>query len=256
MSLKDKIATTPILTLFSMPVPIPIPIPGALYIFTALQIYFVANLLSFGFWRSGGFPVFIYMILFYGMLIAILILLLLLLFKFLSPQFHIACLVIASIPFGAEIWLSTVYSSGPFYDWPGGLLLLAMLFYYRYGSFYPIQISVLMGVIFSLAFIEHSPDLLSKRENKQLTPQEMYSVYESKAVKLDRKPNIHVIALDSFANSAYVKEFLDIENPADEYLSSLNNSIHAGNMGFTEQVLPPLTLLDGTIWIKPINRPQ
>jgi len=89
-----------------------------------------------------------------------------------------------------------------------------------------------MVFLCSLACIPHSPIFATWGVDTRVASLK----FTDKAVVLDKKTNIHVIALDSLSNSAFTREFLGVDNPADKYLSTLNNSIYAGNMGFTEQV--------------------
>ena len=61
---------------------------------------------------------------------------------------------------------------------------------------------------------------------------------------MDRKPNVHVIMLDSFTHSPFAEEFMGVENPAADYLATLDDTIYAGGMGFVENVATPTFLGD------------
>ena len=55
-------------------------------------------------------------------------------------------------------------------------------------------------------------------------------------IELDKKTNVHIIMLDSLTHSAFTREFMGIENPAADYLETLDDTIYAGSSGFSERI--------------------
>ena len=53
---------------------------------------------------------------------------------------------------------------------------------------------------------------------------------------MDKKTNVHVIMLDALTHSPFTEEFMGVENPAADYLATLEDTIYAGSLGFSENV--------------------
>ena len=211
-----------------------------LYAFLLLQIYFVSNLLSFGFWRTD-IAIFGRLFLFYGawisLLTSLLLLSLIIANRFRLARFKQIILLVFSLPFALEVWLESIDVTGQEILLSYFLaiiapilihtfLILCILLYYRFSSPYIVRIAVMMLALSTVSFMNHSDFAFIKKNTS----------YSEKAVMLDNKKNIHVILLDAFTHSAFSEAFLGVRNSAADYLSSLDNTIDAGYMGFSEYV--------------------
>ena len=200
----------------------------ALCAFFLLQIYFVSNLLSFGFWRSH-IVIFEYLLLFYGVwliLLTLLLLLLLITANFLRlGRFKQIILVVLSLPFFFEVWLGSLEIINSHLLTVASILLIFCLFiYYRFSDLYIGRMAVMISALSAFSFMNHSDIVFIKKD----------ASYSAETVMLDNKRNIHVILLDSFVHSAFSEAFLGVRNPAADYLSSLEDTVDAGYMGFSE----------------------
>lgn len=205
---------------------------GFLGIFVVLQFYFACNVLSFGFWKSSRSE-FEYMALFFGAWLVGLTLLLILILK-INKRLRLArfdplvCLSL-SLPFCFGIWLKSLGFEHLFF-WNAIWTVPLLFIYFRLGANYHTRTYILILALCVLSFMGHS-DIFAEaklREKPGLT--------DSGVITLDRKTNIHVIMLDSLTHSNYSSSFLGVENPAADYLSTLDDAIYAGNRGFVEFV--------------------
>ena len=223
MYLKNKIA---IKKIFFMP----LSEKKAFAAFLLLQLYFVANLVSFGFWQSHVL-IFRYLTLFYSAFIGLLLLLLFCCFKIIKTfnckEFRLMIIVIFSLPLCFGGWLPSLLGQNEYLLKLIIILIIPCIFlYYRYSSFYFYKVSSVFLILITLSFMGHSTFTLF--DNKEMT------YHESEVVSLNKRPNIHVILLDAFAHSAFTEEFLEMSNPADNVLATLDDTIYAANMGFSE----------------------
>ena len=205
----------------------------ALGIFLLLQIYFTSNILSFGFWKSG--PVFFgYQIVFYGTWLVGLVLLLFLFLRTSSRfglvRFDPVIFLIFSLPFCFGLWLQTLDVLPDKFWWHAIWVIPLLFIYYRFGVLYTGIISFVMISLCIVSFMGHSDILAEFERFKEQQPS------ETDIISLDRKTSIHMIIFDSLAPSAVTNTFLGARNPADDYLSMLDDTIYAGNMGFAEYV--------------------
>ena len=202
-----------------------------IYVFFILQIYFSGNIFSFAFWNSSF--AFGYILGFYGIW-ALGLSVLLLFFLFLQKRFrknqirlNIAFASFLSIPFGFILWLQSFefYSTGrSWYQVP--LLLVLIYMYFRFATLNIRKTTILVSALLGASFMGHAK-ITKKYVNKTL---------DIENVALSKKNNIHVIMIDSLTHSEFTKTYMGINNPAADYLASLNNVIYAGNMGFSERV--------------------
>ena len=201
-------------------------------IFILLQLYFACNILSFGFWKAGRSE-FEYMLLFFGTCFIGLTLLLVLILKinerFGLAQFAPVVCLILSLPFCFGLWLKSL-GVDPLFYWNAVWIIPLLFIYFRYAVNYLVQTSLFMLVLCALSFIGHSGS------STDAGPSEGAGLSNSGGITLDRKSSIHVIMFDSLTHSDYSKSYLGVENPASDYLATLDDAIYAGNRGFVEYV--------------------
>ena len=203
----------------------------SLGIFLLLQIYFTSNILSFGFWKSGS-VFFGYQIVFFGTWLVGLVLLLFLFLKVSSRfglvRFDPVIFLVFSLPFCFWLWLQPLGVLPDKFWWHAIWIIPLLFVYYRFGVLYNGIILFVMISLCIMSFMGHS-DILAKSERfKERHPS------ETDIITLDRKTSIHMIIFDSLAPSAFINIFLGAGNPAADYLSMLDDTIYAGNMGFVE----------------------
>ena len=201
----------------------------AIGLFVALQIYFASNLLSFGFWKSSD-SVFGYMLVFYGVWLAGFVLVLSTILatarRFNHSWLALAVLVVLSIPFAWEVWVRTIeFERDAIRAAVCVLLLPAMYLYFRIGLERVRLMSCAVLVLCVLSFAGHAGLSVSAREPRDFD-----------TVEMEKKTNVHVIMLDSFTHSPFAEEFMGVENPAADYLATLDDTIYAGSIGFSEYV--------------------
>lgn len=211
----------------------------AICLFVLLQIYFVSNTLSFGFWKSSD-AVFGYMLVFYGGWLAGFVLLTWLFLvagrRFKPPWLVLTTLVVLSIPFAWDLWVRSIeIDSGAVRKVVRILLLPTMYLYFRIGFEHVHWTAAAVLLLCVLSFAGHAGLYVS------IGPPRDFD-----AVKLDKKPNVHVIMLDSFTHSSFSKEFMGVPNPAADHLATLDDAIYAGSLGFSENV--PTTAAWGTLF--------
>ena len=203
--------------------------------FFLLQVYFLCNLLSFGYWKESV-EIFLILILYFGIWIIGLTLVLAFLLKFkyrkILIRYSIAVLAILSLPlFG--IWIQSLEIRENWLEWV--LLLLfpfAIAIYYRLGQNHVVRISVVMLGLCFLSFLGHAGFFL----NEQIDSGNDHLNLMLSEISLDRKPNIHVIFFDALTDSTISQEFLGVSNPAADYLAQLDDTIYAERMGYSENV--------------------
>ena len=204
--------------------------PGhAACLFVPLQIYFASNALSFGFWKSGE-GVFRYMLGYFGAWVAGLVLVLWLFLtagrRFNRSWLGLAGLVVLSTPFAWDLWIQSIQIDTDAIRRTARILLLpAMYLYFRIGLEHVRRTGCAVLLLCVLSFSGHAGLSISTGPPPEFD-----------TVKMDRKPNVHVIMLDSFTHSAFSKEFMGIENPAADFLATLEDAIYSGRMGFAEYV--------------------
>ena len=199
-----------------------------LLLYLLLQSYFSSNMLSFGFWKSDA-GVFWYMAMFYSIWLVLLTSLLLLGFR-LTAKFAAqrlicpAILLVFSLPFLLGLYAET-------FEWAIGsrwifsiALLPALFLYYYLGSLQTIKTGAVVAVLIAVSFMGHAE--LPKRQTD----------HPDDPILLDRAPNIHVIMLDAFTHASFSEEFMAVDNPAADYLATLEDTIYAGDHGFVEAV--------------------
>ena len=201
----------------------------AICLFALLQVYFVSNTLSFGFWKSGTL-VFTYMLAFYGVWLAGLVFLLSLILaagrRFDSPWLALAVLVVLSIPFSWELWVRSLEIDNRAVRGALRILLVPAIYLcFRIGIDRPGGTACAILLLCALSLAGHAGFSVSS------APPRDFDTFE-----LDKKTNIHVIMLDSLMHSPFSKEFMGVENPAADYLATLDDAIYAGGMGFSENV--------------------
>lgn len=207
-------------------------------LFVLLQSYLAGNVLSFGLWKEH-IEVFTYMILFYGAWLVVLTLLLLV-FCRLRRNSSLAAArvldavvpVLLSMPFLVELYAASININ---IHWALliTLLLPALLLYYHLGPAQFIKVSCVMAVLVFLAlFIGHAPAIMVGQNGSDSAHSQ--ATYEDYQLALERRPNVHVIMLDAFTHTAFTREFMDMENPAADYLAGLDDAIYAGAAGFVE----------------------
>ena len=202
--------------------------------FLLLQIYFICNLLSFGFWKFGT-TIFVYTIAYFGLWIVGLTLLLWLYCKtkkkdILSRSTIIVLVILAFPMFG--IWVQSLQIQINWLEWIIVLIFpLIVVIYYRVGS------SHIVGTVFTmlglcvLSFIGHAELTTGIQSSSYQNPNMKFGTMD-----LQHKPNIHVIMFDALTNSAFSREFLGVTNLPDEFLSGLSDAISADSLGFQESV--------------------
>ena len=204
--------------------------PGhAICLFVLLQIYFSSNMLSFGFWKSGN-AVFGYMLVYYGAWIAGLVVALSLFLaaarRFEFPWLALTALFVLSVPFAWDLWVPSIEIDRDAIRRTVHILLLPATFlYFRIGLESVRWTACAVLLLCVIAFTGHSGVSVSTGKS-----------HDFDRLEMDRKPNVHVIMLDSFTHSPFTKEFMGIENPAADFLESLDDAVHAGSMGFSEHV--------------------
>ena len=202
-------------------------------IFILLQLYFVSNVLSFGFWKSGRI-IFEYLTVFYGIWLVGLSLLLLLFLRVstwlgLTRIDHVIFLIF-SLPFCFGIWLQTL-GVRPDMFYLNAVWIIPLLFiYYRFGVLYIGHISVLVIGLSALSFVGHYDIFAESERLKERGPS------DTDVISLDRETSIHIIMFDSLTHSTFSETYLGVRNPAADYLSLLNDAIYAGHKGFAEHV--------------------
>ena len=200
----------------------------AMCLFVLLQIYFASNLLSFGFWKSGD-AVFAYMLVFVGAWLAGLVLAVWM-FLAVAARFNhtwlaLAVLVVLSIPFSWELWLRSIeFDRDAIREAIRILLFPAMYLYFRIGFERVRWTACAVLLLCVLSFAGHAE--FSFRPG---------TFRDFDTIEMDKKTNVHVIMLDSFTHSPFSEEFMGVENPAADYLAMLDDTIYAGNLGFSEQ---------------------
>ena len=201
----------------------------AICLYVLLQVYFASNVLSFGFWKTSD-SVFRYMLVFFALWVAALLLLLTLILILTTarraslPWLPLAVLVLLSVPFSWELWVPSLeIDNRPFRNALRLLLLPLMYLYFRFGLERVRSIACIVVLLCLLSFAGHTGFSV---------PTESSPVTDS--TELDKRTNVHVIMLDSFTHSSFSMEFMGIENPAADYLATLDNVIYAGDMGFSE----------------------
>ena len=206
--------------------------PGhAICLFVVLQLYFMSNTLSFGFWKSSDI-VFRYMLVFYGVWLAGLVLLLSLLLtvgrRFNASWLALAVLVVLSIPFSWDLWVRSIeIDTSAVRKTVRILLLPAMYLYFRIGLERVRWTACAVLVLCVLSFAGHAG--LSDSTGPS-------SSHDFDTIEMDKKTNVHVIMLDAFTHSTFSKEFMGVENPAADHLATLEDTIDAGSLGFSEHV--------------------
>ena len=201
----------------------------AICIFVLLQIYFVSNTLSFGFWKSGA-GVFPYMLIFYGIwLVGIVLLLSLILAagrRFGLPWLVLAALVVLTVPFSWELWVRSLEIDSSTIRRALRILLLPVIFlYFRIGFERTVWTGCAILLLCVLSLAGHAGLSVST------APPRGFDTFE-----LDKKTNVHVIMLDSLTHSPFSKEFMGVENYAADHLATLDDTIYAGSLGFSENV--------------------
>ena len=202
--------------------------------FLLLQIYFICNLLSFGFWKFGT-TVFVYTIAYFGLWIVGLTLLLWLYSKVKKKEIlswsTIIVLVILTLPmFG--IWVQSLQIQMNWLEW-----IIVLIFPLIVVTYYRVSSSHIVGAVFAmlglcvLSFMGHAELPTGIQSSSYQHPNMKFGTMD-----LHHKPNIHVIMFDALTNSAFSREFLGVTNLPDEYLSGLNNAISADSLGFQENV--------------------
>ena len=199
-----------------------------LYSFLLLQLYFVGNILSFGFWKST--VAFGYFIGFFGIWIISLFLLLFFILRILQKRkLEIPFCVIFSLPFCFGLWLETleIHVVSNLW-WLIPTTLTGVFAFYHFAPSYKALMTVIITVLFGISFMGHS-DILAKPVDKQKS-------FNLEKISLDKKSNIHIIMIDALTHSSFLKAFLDVKSRAAEYLASLDDVIYASHMGFSEHV--------------------
>ena len=204
--------------------------------FLLVQIYFICNLLSFGFWKTG-IVFFVYATTYFGVFILALTIILLLYLKIADyvklPRITFFVLVILTLPmFG--IWVQTLEFQERWLDYSFLLLFpFVVLVYFRLFALRRSGTVMVLSGLCVISFLSHAPIVWSIQdsESQLLHPNMKYA-----SISLSKKPNIHVIMFDALTTSWYSREFLKVENPAADFLSNLNDSLFAGKMGFSENV--------------------
>ena len=202
--------------------------------FLLLQIYFICNLLSFGFWKFGT-TVFVYTIAYFGLWIVGLTLLLWLYSKTkkkdILSRSTIIVLVILTLPmFG--IWVQSLQIQTNRLE-----SILILIFPLIIVIYYRVSASHIVGTVFTmvglcvLSFIGHAELTTGIQSSSYQHPNMKFGTMD-----LQHKPNIHVIMFDALTNSAFSREFLGVINLPDEYLSGLSDAISADSLGFQENV--------------------
>ena len=220
-----------------------------LYAFLFLQIYFAGNILSFIFWKSS--ISFGYTVMFYGvwlMALTLFLLVLLILYRkfwvVVKIRPGLIFCVILSIPFGWQIWLQSlelVYSRiRPWLLFP--FFLWAMYMYYHFAFFMISKVAIIVILLSGLSFIGHSN--IGYEYIKKIIRHKEHISSDLEKISLDNKPNIHVIMIDSLTHSKFTNVFLGTKSPAADYLATLDNTIYASNMGFSERVFTKRILGD------------
>lgn len=205
----------------------------ALGIFILLQVYFASNVLSFGFWKSV--PVFFgYQVVFFGTWLVSLVLLLFLFLRastrFGLSRFDPVILLIFSLPFCFGLWLQSLDVLPDRLWWNTIWIVPLMFIYFRFGVLHAGTISFVMVGLCILSFVGHS-DVLVKSEHFRES-----KLSETDIISLDRKTSVHMIVFDAFAPSSFTNIYLGSSNPAADYLSTLDDTIYAGSMGFAEYI--------------------
>ena len=208
---------------------VPVKLGHAICLFVFLQIYFVSNTLSFGFWKSSA-GVFTYMLIFYGVWLVGIVLVMSSLLgaarRFGPPWLVVAVLVVLSIPLAWELWVRSLEIDSSVIRRTLRILLLpVMLFYFRIGFERAAPTACAIILLCILSFAGHAGVSISGGAFRD------FDTFE-----LDRKTNVHVIMLDSLTHSPYSKEFMGVENPAADHLATLDDTIYAGSQGFSENV--------------------
>ena len=204
--------------------------PGpAICLFALLQIYFVSNTLSFGFWKSAA-GVFTYMLAFYGVwLLGIVLLLSLILVasrRFSPPWLVLAVLVVLSIPFSWELWIRSLeFNSSATRNQLRILVLPIIFLYFRIGFERAGWTGCAVLLLCVLSLVGHAGLSVSSGPSRE------FDTFE-----LDEKTNVHIIMLDSLTHSPFSKEFMGVENQAADHLATLDDTIYAGSLGFSENV--------------------
>lgn len=142
-------------------------------------------------------------------------------------------LLVFSLPFFIGL-----YSASIGMHWIYATLLIPVFFLYYYlgpTRFMTAGCSmlVLIGLSFTTGHALH-PANPRPGDSEEQTTTGNPAACENTAMLMDRRPNVHVIMLDSFTHSAFTREFMGMENPAASYLASLDDAIYAGNRGFAD----------------------
>ena len=201
----------------------------AIFLFVLLQLYFVSNTLSFGFWRSGD-AVFGYMLVFFGAWIGGLVLVLSIILavsrRLDSPWLAVAALVVLSVPFSLELWIQSIEISGTAIQRAVQVLVVpAMYFYFRVGLERVRGTSCAIVLLSALSFAGHAGFSASTAP-----------LQDFDTVELDKRTSVHVVMLDSLTPSSFSREFMGVDNPAADLLATLDDTIYADSSGFSENV--------------------
>ena len=158
--------------------------------FLLIQIYFICNLLSFGFWKTGV-VFFVAATTYFGVIILVLTLLLLLYLKFANyvklSRSTLSILVILTIPmFG--IWVQTLILHEPWIEYVFLLLFpFVVLAYFRLFALRKNGTVVVLTGLCVMSFLSHAPLIWSIQDSESQHPNMKYA-----SISLSKKPNIHV----------------------------------------------------------------
>ena len=198
--------------------------------FLALQGYFVSIVFSFTIWEIGLVG-FLHAALYFGAWVIALTGMLVVFLRFVNseirPRRAMLVAVALSVPmFG--IWLQVFNLTPRWIEYVAIAIFPVFCYsYYRVSVLHIRKMSALVCCLFIVSIFSHSnPSFFDNSEE--------FKPYSQ--LKMERRPNIHVIMFDSLTTSAYTREFLEIENPASQFLATLDNTIFAGNRGFVEAV--------------------
>ena len=201
----------------------------AICLFVLLQIYFASNLFSFGFWKSGE-GIFEYMLMFFGAWLAGLVLLLSLFLakgrRFNASWLPLAILVVLSIPFAWDIWIRSLEIDSSAMRKALRISLFAVMYlYFRIGLQRVRWTAGAVLLLCVLSFAGHAGLSVPTGPSRDFD-----------TIEMDKTPNVHVIMLDSFTHSPFSRESMGVDNPAADYLATLDDTIYAGSLGFVESV--------------------
>ena len=114
-------------------------------------------------------------------------------------------------------------------------ILPLLMLYYHLGPAQFVKTTGVMLLLIALALVTGHAEYPGPMERHgDNASSDQAAVYQKDPVTLDRRPNVHVIMLDSFTHTAFTREFMGMENPAADYLAGLDDAIYAGAAGFVE----------------------